>query len=85
MTGKTDWISDGNIVVRLDNGHQLLADITGSGCVVGTCVAIFCAAAASLAKKGEETGGDNDRMLVRGDMLLGAIGGYDDSHIFGSG
>lgn len=70
MTGPTDWISDGVTVVRLDNGNKLLADITGSGCMVGTCVAVFCAAAASSAVQRFEG------KLVSGDMLCGAVAGY---------
>ncbi|KZP17960.1 TMP-TENI-domain-containing protein [Athelia psychrophila] len=69
MTGPTDWISDGVTVVRLDNGNKLLADITGSGCMVGTCVAVFCAAAASSAVQRFEG------KLVSGDMLCGAVAG----------
>lgn len=57
-------------MVKLDNGHELLADITGSGCMAGTCVAVFCAAAASTGQL------RNGQMLVYGDMLIGAIGGY---------
>lgn len=34
LTGITDWVSDGKSVVRLSNGHSLLGDITGSGCMV---------------------------------------------------
>jgi len=69
LTGITDYVSDGSTVVKLDNGHKLLQQITGSGCMVGTCVAVFCAAAAST--------GDlrTDDKLVNGDMLIGAIGG----------
>lgn len=70
LTGKTDWVSDGATVVKLDNGHELLGDITGSGCMVGTCIATFCAAAWTQANTESSAG-----MLVRGDMLLGAIGG----------
>ena len=69
LTGVTDYVSDGINVVKLDNGHRLLGDITGSGCMVGTCVAVFCAAAASTEKLSR-----NDK-LVNGDMLCGAIGG----------
>jgi len=68
MTGRTDWVSDGVTVVKLDNGHKLLGDITGSGCMVGTCIAVFCAAAASALGKA-------DGKLVDGDILNGAIGG----------
>lgn len=70
LTGPTDWVSDGLTVVRLDNGHELLKDITGSGCMVGTCVAVFCAAAASSAVQRFEG------KLVSGDILSGAVGGY---------
>lgn len=70
LTGKTDWVSDGTTVVKLDNGHELLGDITGSGCMVGTCIATFCAAALTQANTESSPG-----MLVRGDMLLAAVGG----------
>jgi thiamine-phosphate diphosphorylase/hydroxyethylthiazole kinase len=70
LTGQTDWISDGSCVVKLENGHAMLGDITGSGCMVGTCVAAFCAAACAL-----DAENNADGKLIRGDMLLGAIGG----------
>ncbi|KAL4078514.1 Hydroxyethylthiazole kinase family-domain-containing protein [Scleroderma yunnanense] len=70
LTGQTDWVSDGMTIIRLDNGHQLLGKITGSGCVVGTCVALFCAGAWAQASSEASSG-----KLVRGDMLLGAVGG----------
>ncbi|KAH7908426.1 Hydroxyethylthiazole kinase family-domain-containing protein [Hygrophoropsis aurantiaca] len=71
LTGPTDWISDGDIVVRLDNGDKMLASITGSGCMVGTCIATFCAGANLT-----DTGDDGvSNMFAKGDMLLGAIGG----------
>jgi thiamine-phosphate diphosphorylase/hydroxyethylthiazole kinase len=69
LTGITDYVSDGFTVVKLDNGHKLLGNITGSGCMVGTCVAVFCAAAASRSEPRK------DETLVNGDMLGAAIGG----------
>lgn len=69
LTGITDYVSDGFAVVKLDNGHKLLGDITGSGCMVGTCVAVFCAAAASTDKL------QIDETLANGDMLSAAVGG----------
>lgn len=69
LTGVTDWVSDGVTVVKLENGHKYLGDITGSGCMVGTCVAVFCAAAAT----GEHA--RNTGKLVEGDIFCGAIGG----------
>lgn len=75
MTGPTDWISDGAVVVQLENGHKMLGDITGSGCVVGTCVATFCAGASLLAAAPGTSPGPELAKLVRGDMLIGAVGG----------
>ncbi|KAG0703249.1 Hydroxyethylthiazole kinase family-domain-containing protein [Suillus ampliporus] len=75
MTGPTDWVSDGTIVVKLENGHKILGDITGSGCLVGTCVATFCAGASLLATGPETSPGPEPAMLVRGNMLIGAVGG----------
>lgn len=75
MTGPTDWISDGAVVVQLENGHKMLGDITGSGCVVGTCVATFCAGASLLATAPGTSSGPELAKLVRGDMLIGAVGG----------
>ncbi|KAK3375473.1 Hydroxyethylthiazole kinase family-domain-containing protein [Podospora didyma] len=38
MTGKTDYVSDGERTFSLDNGHPYLAMVTGTGCVLGTAV-----------------------------------------------
>lgn len=44
VTGPVDSISDGKRAVVLNNGHPLLQDISGSGCMtsalVGTCAAV---------------------------------------------
>ena len=76
LTGVTDYVSDGTTVVRLSNGHPLLGEITGSGCMVGTAVATFCAGAsmAEACKRASDVA--EDAKLVRGDMLVAAVGGY---------
>ena len=38
MTGKTDYVSDGTRTFAVDNGHEYLGLITGSGCVLGTTI-----------------------------------------------
>ena len=43
MTGKTDYLSDGDRTFRIQNGHSLLGKITGSGCTLGTTIAAFLA------------------------------------------
>ncbi|KAH7875373.1 thiamine biosynthetic bifunctional enzyme Thi4 [Lentinula edodes] len=70
MSGEIDYISDGANVAVLSNGHQLLGQITGSGCIAGSCIASHCAGAMILAQ-----GEDKEGKLVIGDIFLGAIGG----------
>jgi len=74
LTGEKDYISDGEVVLRASNGHHLLGNITGSGCMTGTLVATFCAAARLdyLAEHGPR---DETSQLVQGDMFLGAVSG----------
>jgi len=43
ITGARDVIADGERLARVDNGHPLLATITGSGCMATTLVAAFLA------------------------------------------
>lgn len=43
MTGATDYVSDGQRVIALENGHELMASITGSGCMATTVVGCFSA------------------------------------------
>jgi len=77
LTGRDDWISDGKSVIKLSNGHQLLAGITASGCIVGTAIATFCGAVNMLARKhGKVASVDHGNgRLVQGDMLLASVAG----------
>ncbi|KAI0743772.1 Hydroxyethylthiazole kinase [Daedaleopsis nitida] len=75
LTGVTDYISDGTTVVRLSNGHPLLGEITGSGCMVGTAVATFCGGASMAEATKREEDAVEDAKLARGDMLVAAVGG----------
>ena len=43
MTGKTDYLSDGERTYAIKNGHHYLSNITGSGCTLGTTIAAFLA------------------------------------------
>lgn len=44
ITGKTDIISDGNQVCLINNGHPLLSNVTGTGCMTSALVGTFCGA-----------------------------------------
>ena len=43
MTGKTDLLSDGTRTFVIENGHEYLGHITGSGCTLGTTISAFLA------------------------------------------
>ena len=73
MTGVVDWVSDGKHVVRMKNGHPLLGEITGSGCMVGTSVATFCGALSIASKAESEKAHSNT--LAGGDMFVATIAG----------
>ncbi|GAB1320537.1 thiamine biosynthetic bifunctional enzyme [Madurella fahalii] len=38
MTGKTDFVSDGQQAFAIDNGHEYLGLVTGTGCTLGTAI-----------------------------------------------
>lgn len=42
MTGTIDIITDGKKVVLCRNGHSLMAQITGTGCMLGSMIATYC-------------------------------------------
>ncbi|KAK2054386.1 hydroxyethylthiazole kinase [Colletotrichum caudatum] len=44
MTGATDYVSDGGRTFAVENGHELLGQVTGTGCVLGTAVSAALAA-----------------------------------------
>lgn len=49
-----------------------MGDITGSGCMTGTSITVFCGAARIAAKS---TDSPASSPLVQGDILLGAVAG----------
>lgn len=44
MTGKTDYVSDGRATYAVENGHEYLGMVTGTGCVLGTTISAMVAA-----------------------------------------
>lgn len=43
VTGRTDYVTDGTRVVAVDNGHPLMARVTGMGCTASALVGAFLA------------------------------------------
>jgi Hydroxyethylthiazole kinase family len=75
MTGKDDYVSNGEDVYKLSNGSELLGRITGGGCMVGSVVAAFCGV-----ESGEKQPFEN--RLVRGSMLLATMAGLVPCKLF---
>ncbi|WP_320129906.1 hydroxyethylthiazole kinase [uncultured Sphaerochaeta sp.] len=48
ITGKTDFISDGNRTLSIHNGHSRLAKVTGTGCMSTSLVGTCCGATSDL-------------------------------------
>lgn len=55
MTGKTDLVSDGSRTFAIDNGHEYLGTITGTGCTLGTTISAMVASF---------SGGEGDRLVA---------------------
>lgn len=41
ITGKIDVVSDGNIAYTIDNGHELMSRVTGTGCMLTSLIGVF--------------------------------------------
>ncbi|MHB1392213.1 MAG: hydroxyethylthiazole kinase [Clostridia bacterium] len=41
-TGRTDIVSDGKTTYTINNGHEMLSRITGTGCMIASLVGVFC-------------------------------------------
>ncbi len=44
VTGATDIITDGERVAAISNGHKMLSDVTGTGCMTTALVGSYCGA-----------------------------------------
>ena len=42
ITGKIDIISDGNNIISIHNGHQIMSQLTGTGCMTTALTGCFC-------------------------------------------
>jgi len=66
-TGKVDIVTDGNLLVHIHNGVEMLTNITGAGCMAGA----LCGAAAAAAKI---TGENMFIAAIAGILAMGIAG-----------
>ncbi len=41
VTGPIDYVSDGNDIYAVENGHKMLGNVTGTGCMVSSLIGAF--------------------------------------------
>jgi len=66
-TGKEDVVTDGDILMRVCNGTELLTKITGAGCMAGALCAATCTVASNI-------GTDIFTAAIAGIMSIGIAG-----------
>ncbi|PWN35118.1 hydroxyethylthiazole kinase [Meira miltonrushii] len=78
LTGKEDYLSNGQHAVKVSNGHELLGRITGSGCALGVVVAASMAAACNFTKHNKLPTTHLGSFMVHSDtnwLFIGALMG----------
>ena len=50
MTGKTDIVTDGKTTFTVDNGHDYMGQVVGTGCMAASVIGAFSAVEADYAK-----------------------------------
>ncbi len=50
VTGPIDHVTDGETTFRIENGHSMMGNVTGTGCSASTAVAVYCAAGGATAE-----------------------------------
>jgi hydroxyethylthiazole kinase len=45
VSGAVDAVSDGNKIILVENGHPMLGNLTGTGCMCSSLIGSFCGAA----------------------------------------
>lgn len=50
VTGPVDYVTDGETTYKIENGHPMMANVTGTGCSSSTAVAVYCAAGGATAQ-----------------------------------
>lgn len=67
LHGEVDYLSDGETVVEVRNGHARLAEITGTGCSLGSVIGVYVGALADSAS--------SERGYTLRDVLAAALAG----------
>ncbi|MDA8410311.1 MAG: hydroxyethylthiazole kinase [Treponema sp.] len=77
ITGKRDFISDGKRVLGIDNGHEMMKSVTGTGCMSTAMIGAFvatCRNQGGVATTGREARGPEDGCLLAVASALACYG-----------
>ena len=61
VTGKTDYLTAGGAVLAIDNGHEYLGSVTGTGCCLGTTISAYVAATTPASPTADDAAGDRNQ------------------------
>lgn len=75
-TGKVDFISDGNRVIKIFNGTPKLKSVTGTGCMTGSLIGSYLGAYDSLIKSDEKV--SKIEAVAMGVLTMGVSGELSD-------
>jgi hydroxyethylthiazole kinase len=48
VTGKTDILTDGLLLYKVNNGHEMMTHVVGTGCMATSVIGTFCAVSRNL-------------------------------------
>ncbi|CAD6897056.1 unnamed protein product [Tilletia controversa] len=74
LTGKTDYLTDGELCVGCGNGDAMLGTVTGTGCALGALVAAGMAAGARLSREEEQAARAGDEVKHEEEGSKGGMG-----------
>ena len=73
VTGKTDYLTAGGVAIAVDNGHEYLGSVTGTGCCLGTTISAYVAATTPASPEADDTPGGENNGKKDGDRRLTAV------------
>lgn len=79
-TGKTDFISDGERVIKINNGAAKLKSVTGTGCMNGSLIGSYLGTYDTVVKLGQTLEASKVEAVAMGVLTMGLSGELADEN-----